>query len=118
MRKKTNISLSTKISFFLTFYLALVFSASAGEVATNATVIAVNNTLWNEDAFEIQVSAENSICPSGNIGFPIWSAASPETHKRAYTAALTSLTTGMKVTVHSYQETDECWTASYIRIIK
>ena len=99
-----------------TLYSPFVF---AGEyLARNAIVTHVANTSSNEKNFAIQVSGGSiGTCSGKWIVFPESAAANSAAHQRAYSTALTALTTGLKVQIHNYTN-GTCSLASYIEIVK
>ena len=86
-------------------------------IAVDAKLISVFNTDGNTASFGVTVSGGSSTdsC-TGQITFPV-SASDVNIHNRAYSTALTALTTGMSVDIHNYQGTD-CNNAAFIRIKK
>lgn len=99
----------------------LVFSTSAhaagAYLASNATVTQVTNTGNNGQNFALQTQGGSSICEGQYITFPEADAANANAHQRAFSAALTALSTGMKVTIYNYAD-GTCDRASYIHLMK
>ena len=84
--------------------LTLLYSgiSFAGELIKNASVVSVNNISNNEDMFTVWISDGTGPCANtGYIKFPLSESVSAEAHARAYSAALTALTTGMSIEVHN-----------------
>lgn len=92
-------------------------SIAAGYVANSVSVLSVKNIVSNQDASEIIVDSSTN-CSGNKIKFPLSVAPSKEAHMRAYSSALTALTTSMKVTVYSYADSNECMEASFIWLQK
>ncbi|MCR9907026.1 DUF5992 family protein [Vibrio campbellii] len=99
---------------FMTFSLNVL----AGDIALDSKILKVRNTVSNTDAFEIVVDKTLINCASNVVSFPSSAAPNRETHARAYSSALTALTTDMKVRIHAYTDNNECSQASYIEISK
>ena len=92
--------------------------ANAGQLITASTITSVTNVGSNKDQFVIYFSGGTGVCTVNDyIVFPADAAISKEAHNRAYTLALTALTTGMKVVIHNY-ESAACDRASFIRVNK
>lgn len=99
----------------LFFSIAFEGLAYAGDLVSGATIVAVNNVSSNKDQFGIQIQGGEGVCANQGILFPSWKALDEGAYQRAYSAALTALTTGMKVKVHNY-ESDHCHAATQIRL--
>lgn len=109
--------------------LTLVFTgknslAAAGWIATNVEIDAVTNTRVNGQNFQITVSAGDgsNVCEGSDIWFPLSDAGTSGNDKdileRAFSIALTALTTGKKVSIYTYDDNTSCGRAAYIKIIK
>ena len=109
-----------KISFV---GLIAIFSSHliAGEyIAINSEITQVFNTNGNTPSFGIVVKGGSGACVGGQITFPIsavgdFKDGKSDIHLRAYSTALTALTTGLKVDIHNYAGSD-CKNAAFIRI--
>lgn len=100
----------------LTSFMAAAGPAAAGDLVLGGRIVRIANTGNNSPVFSIEVSGGSlNLCGTGWITFPASVAADPDTHKRAYAAALVAMTTGMTVRVHNYQS-NSCDTASYIEL--
>ncbi len=91
-------------------------------VALDSNITEVINTNGNSAAFSVKVSGGTGPCAGKAITFPAaaagdYSNGRSEMHNRAYSAALTALTTGMKVDIHNYVNGD-CLNAVFIRVKK
>lgn len=86
-----------------------------GQLLNGANIITLTNVSSNKDQFAIKTSGGSGICAGKAILFPSWKAVSEKAHSRAYSAALTALTTGLKVKIHNY-ENDSCTEATFIRL--
>ena len=90
--------------------------ANAGYLVSNATITHVANTAGNYSVFVVQVAGGTGPCANGAtiwITFPVSAAPDADTHRRAYSAAMTALVTGMHVSIYNYTN-DNCDGASYI----
>lgn len=103
---------------FLLVFLIFSWNALAGDIALDSRILKVRNTVSNTDAFEVVVDKTLINCASNVVSFPSSAAQNRETHARAYSSALTALTTNMKVRIHAYTDSHECSQASYIEISK
>jgi hypothetical protein len=111
-------------NFSLIGFIALFSShLVAGEyIAIGAEVTQVFNTNGNTASFGIVVAGGTGACSGKQITFPISAAGDikdgkSDIHLRAYSTALTALTTGLKVDIHNYSGSD-CNNAAFIRIKK
>ncbi len=92
-------------------------SAQAGDLVFGGRLVGLTNTTSNSSIFAIKVTGGSlNLCSTTWISFPVSAAADADTHKRAYAAALTALTTGMPVRIHNYAS-DSCGAAQYIELI-
>ncbi len=91
--------------------------ATGTYLATGATVTDVVNTSSNAQNFAIKTEGGSSICAGQWMVFPEADAANSNAHQRAYSTALTALSTGMKVTIYNYIN-GTCVRASYIHLMK
>ncbi|WP_144407661.1 DUF5992 family protein [Gynuella sunshinyii] len=89
----------------------------AGYVVTDGIITKVANSEANNDRFVVSVSGGSGPCANQNISFPKGKAGSPEIFTRAFSMALTGLSTGMKVRIHNY-ESDDCFNAAWIELSK
>jgi len=110
--------------FNLIGFIALFSShLVAGEyIAINAEITQVFNTHSNSPSFGIVVAGGTGACSGKQITFPISAAGDikdgkSNIHLRAYSTALTALTTGFKVDIYNYSGSD-CNNAAFIRIKK
>jgi hypothetical protein len=95
-----------------------VDSAKAGYLVQEAKVTRVANTSSNQAMFVVWVVGGTGTCAmtAGRwIAFPLSSAVDADVHKRAWSAALLALSSGMNVTIYNYAN-DDCYGASYIEI--
>ncbi|GAA6135241.1 hypothetical protein NBRC116188_20310 [Oceaniserpentilla sp. 4NH20-0058] len=97
--------------------LGLCFNAYAGDIANGATVLKVANISSNVDTFAVTVDSSLVDCARNIIFFPASAAPNKESHARAYSTALTALSTGMKVRLYNY-DSNSCTDASFIEISK
>jgi hypothetical protein len=89
--------------------------ATAGSLVTNATITKILNTSGNQTQFAIVVSGGTGRCANTVIYFPVSAAVDADTHKRAYSAALLALATGMKISAWNYSG-NNCEGAAYIDV--
>ena len=109
-----------KIKACLAFSLLLLFSASAsaGWIVRGGTISLVTNTGSNQAKFGVKTTGGTGPCAeAGYITFPFDAATNERIHTRAYSAALTAFTTGVKVNIHNY-ENDACDRAVFIELTK
>jgi hypothetical protein len=114
------------ISRNLRFALVLVFAfmmvggsvrvlAAGAYIVQGATITNIMSTNGNGDAFAIITSGGSGSCANTEVYFPQSAAPDADTFKRAYAAALTAITTGMRVSIYNYTDST-CLTASYVQI--
>ena len=104
----------------LTLLLCILDSsfANAGDLLNSATITSITNVGANQDRFVVYFTGGTGVCSDNKfIKFPMDAAVSKEAHARAFSLAMTALTTGMKVRFHNY-ENNSCDRASYIQISK
>ena len=103
-----------KVFSALMMLLAFNFSF-AGEIIRDAETSTIGNTANGNDDFYIKVKNGTGVC-NGNIIFPREAAPSAEYHARAYSLALTAITTkNTKVRVVNF-DSQGCTYASYIEM--
>ena len=99
-------------------------TADSGWIATNVEVVEVTNTSGNGKSFTIRVEGGdgNHPCEDGQITFPLVAAGNagndPEIHARAFSIALTALSTGNGVSIFSYEDNLACNRAAHIKLVK
>ena len=91
-----------------------VFAAGA-YIVQGAIITNIMSTNGNTAGFAIITSGGSGACVNAEVYFPQSAAPDADTFKRAYTAALTAMTTGMRVTIYNYADST-CLTASYVQI--
>ncbi|GAB2504026.1 DUF5992 family protein [Microbulbifer agarilyticus] len=97
--------------------------AQGGWLATSVNVTTVTNTSANGKSFAIVVTGGNGDkpCEDGQITFPLAYAGNggndTDIHTRAFSLAITALTTGNKISVHSYEDATNCNRAAYIALL-
>ncbi|MEZ8822883.1 DUF5992 family protein [Vibrio amylolyticus] len=91
----------------------------AGGLVQNATVVSVENTKnLDVDSFVVNVSGGTGICANSLVFFPAAATGShQEIYRRAFSIALTALSTGMKVDIHSFSD-DTCDNATWLKVKK
>jgi hypothetical protein len=100
----------------LSALIAPLRQAVVAYLAFDAKITRVANTSSNNSSFSVLVTGGTGPCTNGGwISFPVSIAPDPDTHKRAYAAALLALTTGMSLRIHIYTN-DDCHAATYIEI--
>jgi len=103
--------------------IILSFNSTAGELVRDAEVIEVSNTNNNGPDFSIRINGgvwttTSSTCSlTTGIIFPESKSQSSDSHKQAFSIALTALTTGKKVRIHNFED-DTCTGANFISISK
>ena len=108
----------------IAFLFANTALAEQGWIATSVEVTEITNTASNGKSFTIKVTGgdNNYPCEDGQISFPLGSAGNAgndtDIHNRAFSIAITALTTGNKISVFSYEDDSVCNRAAHIRIIK
>ena len=122
---KTILNRTTQFSALTIFILyANTALAEPGWIATSVEVVEMTNTASNGKSFTIKVTGgdNNYPCEEGQISFPLGSAGNAgndvDIHNRAFSIAITALTTGNKISVFSYEDDSVCNRAAHIRIIK
>jgi hypothetical protein len=95
--------------------LSFGLPAAAGSLVADATITRTLNTSGNQALFAIEVSGGTGPCANTVIYFPVSAAVDVDTHKRAYSAALLALATGMKISVWNYND-NSCAGAAYISV--
>ncbi|MBB5212006.1 DUF5992 family protein [Microbulbifer hydrolyticus] len=127
MNTKANKFLKTRLTLFgLLFNALFIFPALAekGWIATSVEVVEITNTGSNGKNFTVKVSGgdNNYPCENGQITFPLANAGNTgndiHIHNRAFSMALTALTTGSKVSIFSYEDNSVCNRAAHIKIVK
>ncbi|GAA0464029.1 hypothetical protein GCM10009096_00610 [Parasphingorhabdus litoris] len=99
------------------FLLSTNAHAAGAYLASGATVTDVVNIANNGQNFAVKTEGGSSNCNAQWIIFPEANAPNANAHQRAYSTALTALTTGMKVTIYNYADST-CVRASYIHLMK
>jgi len=95
----------------------------AGEyIAISSEITQVLNTDGNTSSFAIFFTGGSGSCAGKVIAFPVSAAGDfkdgkSDIHSRAYSTALTALTTSLKVDIYNYAGSD-CKNAAFIRIKK
>jgi hypothetical protein len=89
----------------------------ASDLAVDASIARVRNTVSNSTSFSVQVSGGTGPCAIVGqwITFPVSAAADADTHKRTYATVLTALALGLQVRIYNYSGS-ACDGASYIEI--
>ena len=94
---------------------------AAGYIVTDGEITQLYNTESNTKSFGMRVVGSGGDCEGKDIFFPLSHAGASgndvDLHNRAYSTALTALSTGMKVDIYNYAD-DSCVYASFIRIKK
>lgn len=95
-------------------------SVSSGELTKGATVLEVAANPSNAKTFAILILGGAGVCagnPSRWIIFPESKAPSPASYNKAFSIALTALSTNKTVRIHNFDD-DSCRGAGFISVSK
>ncbi|WP_325892443.1 DUF5992 family protein [Grimontia sp. NTOU-MAR1] len=98
--------------------LSLVLFATVSHaeyIVKDAIITSIANTNSNGENFTVWVEGGSGPCTDRAVTFPRRAVSSNEIHARAYSAALSALSTNHKVDIYDYSGSN-CGNASYIRL--
>jgi hypothetical protein len=96
--------------------IVVTTAANAGPIVTGAKVTKVLNTRGPHDAsFIVWTEGGTGPCANSYIYFYPTGGSNPEMQKRAYSAALIAMTTGLRVDIESHPD-NNCQNAYFINV--
>ncbi|MBE0365472.1 hypothetical protein PULV_b0049 [Pseudoalteromonas ulvae UL12] len=106
-----------KIHILTLSALLLSSPVMSGEWAIkDAKIISIANAKSNLDTFTIWIAGGSGFCSNQTISFPVDFAFNAGVHDRAYQTALLAIKLNATVDVYSYNTSDICENAAYIKM--
>jgi len=105
-----------KLIFLLLSTLSLNVLAANGFIVKNAVVTQLSSTSLNEEAFWLWYETSSNDPCAGKIKFRAENAGTEDIFVRSFSLATTALVTGKKISVYSYTDPTDCFSAVSINL--